>query len=273
MHRGSGRRLVFRDDAERVLFVSLVSELEERFGVEVHAYCLMGNHFHLMVRSTNGELSEAMQWLLSRFTRTVNGRRGVDGAVFRGRFHSVNVVDEAHRHVLVPYILSNPADLGWADDLAGYPWSSLAATLEPGRFADVSSWLHTDLTHAWFGSPDEMFAAIERTMVPADAQVDAIAPSIDARLTWSMIRDSVEVGRGISGAAERDSEMQAVAVLVAVDVFGVDRDALAGQLGVSASGFRSLLSRARRWRVEQHEFARLVEIGTSLVAASVPLGV
>ncbi len=273
MHRGSGRRLVFRDDDERVLFVSLVSELDERFGVEVHAYCLMGNHFHLMVRSSKGELSEAMQWLLSRFTRAVNGRRGVDGAIFRGRFHSVNVVVEIHRHVLVPYILSNPADLGWGDDLAGYPWSSLAATLEPDRFADVTSWLHTDLTRAWFGSSGELSAAIQQRMVPAAAQVDAIRPSVDVGPTWSTVRDAVEVGRGVSGVTERDGEMQAVAVLIAVDAFGLDRDALADRVGISASGLRSLVSRARRRQVGHPEFARLVEIGTSLAVASVPVGV
>lgn len=273
MHRGSGRRQVFRDDDERVLFVSLVSELDDRFGVEVHAYCLMGNHFHLMVRSSRGELSEAMQWLLSRFTRVVNGRRGVDGAIFRGRFHSVNVVAEIHRHVLVPYILSNPVDLGWRDDLSGYPWSSLAATLEPDRFADVTFWLHTDLTRAWFGSSAELSAAIEQTTVPAALRVDAIRPSVDVGLTWSTVRDAVEVGRGVSGLSERDGEMQAVAVLVAVDVLGFDRDALAARVGVSASGLRSLLSRARHRQLGDLEFARLVEIGTALAVASVPVGV
>lgn len=273
MHRGAGRRLVFRDGAERQLFMSLVSELDERFGVEVHAYCLMGNHFHLMVRSAHGELSAAMQWLLSKFTRSVNGRRGVDGAIFRGRFHSVSVASERHRHVLAPYILANPVDLGWQDDLAAYPWSSLGATIEPERFPDVASWLHTDLMRGWFGSPRELNTAVQRTVASATDDVEVIRPSVHKGVAWSAVRDAVEVGRGLSGEVERDGQMQVAAVLVAVDVVGLGRESVATEIGLSASGLRSTLSRGRKWQVTGPGFGRLVEVGAAIVSAPVPVGV
>jgi putative transposase len=148
MNRGAGRRVVFRDDSERLLFLLLIADFETRFDVEVHCFCLMGNHFHLLVRSKSGNLSAAMSWLGSKFTRAVNAERGVDGAVFRGRFHSVLIDREAHLDWLYRYINANPIELGWNGPLASYPWSGLGATL--GYNANYR-WLRTDYARSRFG--------------------------------------------------------------------------------------------------------------------------
>ena len=87
--------------------LALFAGLDHRFGIEVHAYCLMGNHFHLLVRSPLGTLSDAMAWLGSRFTRLVNAERDVDGPVFRGRFHSVAVTRSSHLDRLFRYVNAN----------------------------------------------------------------------------------------------------------------------------------------------------------------------
>lgn len=147
MNRGAGRRIVFRDDGERQLFVDLLAQLDDRFGVEVHAFCLMGNHYHAVLRSGSGRLSEAMAWLGARFTLTVNSDRDVDGAIFRGRFHSVLVERDEHLDWLHRYVNSNPAELGWSAPFAEYPWSGLATTL--GRRAD-QAWLRTDYYRSRF---------------------------------------------------------------------------------------------------------------------------
>jgi hypothetical protein len=72
MNRGAGRRTVFKSVAERRLLVDLLGELTVRFELEAHAYCLMGTHCHLVVRSRGGRLSEGMKWVGSVFTREVN---------------------------------------------------------------------------------------------------------------------------------------------------------------------------------------------------------
>ena len=87
MNRGAGRRVVFAQDHERVVFTELLGVIDERFGIETHSYCLMGNHFHLLVRSSDGALSAGMQHLSANFTRWINHQRETDGAIFRGRFN------------------------------------------------------------------------------------------------------------------------------------------------------------------------------------------
>jgi putative transposase len=149
MNRGAGRRVVFRTDSERLRFISLLAEFDARFDVEVHCFCLMGNHFHLLVKSRSGNLSPAMSWLGGQFTRTVNAERGVDGAIFRGRFHSVLIEREAHLDWLFRYINANPIELGWTQPLAAYPWSGLSTTL--GYDVD-RGWLRTDYARCRFGA-------------------------------------------------------------------------------------------------------------------------
>ncbi len=192
MNRGAGRRIVFRDDDERTLFVDLLAELDGRFGVEVHAYCLMGNHDHLLVRSRDGDVSTAMKWLGAAFTLGVNSRRGVDGAIFRGRFHSVLIGAEAHLTWLFRYINANPVELGWQQRLAEYPWSGLATSL--GERND-QPWLRADHVPAHFGADPrriEQFVESAREVETA-CEVDSGSPGADASETE--VAAAVDVAR------------------------------------------------------------------------------
>jgi REP element-mobilizing transposase RayT len=107
MNRGARRQTIFLDDADRRCFVTLLTELDERFGVEVHLWCLVGNHFHLVVRSRDGRISDAMKFLSERFTRRSNDRHSHDGAIFRGRFHSVMITNDDHHRWLFHYVHQN----------------------------------------------------------------------------------------------------------------------------------------------------------------------
>ena len=87
--RGNERRAIFRDDRDRTRFVELLGELTERFGVRVHAYVLMDNHYHLLVSTPQGNLSAAMQWLGVSYSVWFNRRHGRAGHLFQGRFKAV----------------------------------------------------------------------------------------------------------------------------------------------------------------------------------------
>lgn len=217
MNRGAGRRVVFRSDDERRLMLSLVAELDHGFGVEVHAYCLMGNHFHLLMQSRQGRLSEAMAWLGSRFTRLVNIQRGVDGAVFRGRFHSVAVAHPSHLDWLFRYVNANPLALGWERPLADYRWSGLAASL--GRRAS-EAWVATDYVRSRFGNDPsglEAFVEAARSVSPPLACRSA-RPLAGGVATDREIAGAVQIARAPGPDVNTDAECRAVHTVIAASV-------------------------------------------------------
>ncbi len=125
----------------------LVGVVSSRHGLEVHAYCLMGNHYHLLVRTSEANIAEAMQHLISVYTRRFNLRHGFDGALFRGRYAAVLIEGDAQFMATSRYIHRNPAEAEIVNDLADYPYSSYRAYagLDP-----APRWLRTGLTLGLF---------------------------------------------------------------------------------------------------------------------------
>ena len=107
--RGARRAPIFGDDADSLSFLELLGTASDRYRLEVHAYSLMPNHYHLLLRSRRGLLSRGMAFLNGMFTKRLNARHGGwDGPVFRGRFQSKLVVDERYLVELLVYIHLNP---------------------------------------------------------------------------------------------------------------------------------------------------------------------
>jgi len=96
MNRGGNHQLVFLDDADRLSFLAILAEAVTRFGLVVHAYCLMPNHYHLLVSCPQAQLSRAMKHIGQVYTQRFNKRHGRDGSLFRGRFHSILVDSEPY---------------------------------------------------------------------------------------------------------------------------------------------------------------------------------
>lgn len=142
MNRGVDRQTVFFSDADRLEFGRRLYVLREQFEVETLAYCLMDNHYHLLLNAPAGNLSEAMQHLGSVFVRRTNARIGRDGPMFRSRFHSIPVTTDAYLHVAARYIHRNPRDVAGVHRLADYRWSSYRTYL---GLRPAPSFLRTDL--------------------------------------------------------------------------------------------------------------------------------
>jgi REP element-mobilizing transposase RayT len=126
MGRGARRAPIFKVDADCGLFVTLLSELKERFDVRVHGFALMPNHYHLMLETPGGRLSRAMSWLLSSYSRELNRRHDWDGPVFRGRFHNRVVYRDEHWMHLLAYIHLNPVRARLAMKPEQAEWTSHA---------------------------------------------------------------------------------------------------------------------------------------------------
>lgn len=124
LSRGNGGQVIFYSDDDRYLFLSLLEKLTERFNIEVHAYVLMGNHYHLLVKTIDANLSRAMQWFGTTYTRKFNIANHTSGHLFQGRFKSLIVQNAAYLLRLSCYIHRNPVRAGIVLRLAEYLWSS-----------------------------------------------------------------------------------------------------------------------------------------------------
>jgi REP element-mobilizing transposase RayT len=124
MNRGIARRTVFERPADRDRFLSLLAEEVEARRIEIHCYCLMTTHFHLLVRSPTGEISEAMRRVLNGYVRSFNRARRRDGALFRGRFRSRLVQSASHWIAVLWYIDRNPVAAGLVARSTDWPHGS-----------------------------------------------------------------------------------------------------------------------------------------------------
>ena len=122
--RGNDRRDIFLEDGDREDFLFLLGQSVERFGLEIFAFCLMSNHYHLFLRTPGANLSRAFQWINTAYAVKFNYKHHRGGHLFGGRYKSVLVADEAHWLHLSMYLHLNPVRAGMVDDPAGYVWSS-----------------------------------------------------------------------------------------------------------------------------------------------------
>ncbi len=106
--RGNERRAIYRQDCNRGHFLELLGELGERFGVRVHGYVLMENHFHLLLETPEANLSAAVQWLNVSYSVWFNRRHGRAGHLFQGRFKAVVVEEDAGWQEVGRYVHLNP---------------------------------------------------------------------------------------------------------------------------------------------------------------------
>lgn len=109
--RGNERKAIYRDDSDRFHFLELLGEATERFGIRIHAYVLMDNHFHQLIETPEGNLSRAMQWLNLSYSAWFNRRHQRAGHLFQGRFKSLVIEDEAGWQEVARYVHLNPVRL------------------------------------------------------------------------------------------------------------------------------------------------------------------
>jgi REP element-mobilizing transposase RayT len=156
-HRGARREPIFANDSHCFLLLEIVGEAVDEYGIEVHAYSLMPNHYHFLIRSVEGNLSDAMQYIGGCYTRRLNAIHQWDGPVFKGRFRNQLITNEAYLWYLVAYIHLNPVRA----HLVGRPdeecWTSHRAFL---GLDDRPSWLTVETVLAMFGSPETLHEGV-----------------------------------------------------------------------------------------------------------------
>lgn len=147
LNRGDRREAIFRDDGDCHDFIKTLAEACQKTGFEIHAFCLMKNHFHLVVETPEGNLVAGMRWLLSTYSNRFNRRHQLCGHVFSGRYKAL-VVDgggSGYLRTVCDYTHLNPVRAGLLsaeNRLLEYPWSSFGYYLREAKHRP--KWLRVD---------------------------------------------------------------------------------------------------------------------------------
>lgn len=145
--RGNAQEAIYRDDADRQQFMVLLQNTVNRYGWYCHAYCLMGNHYHLLIETSTPSLSKGMKFLNGTYTQYFNRQHQRVGHVLQGRFKAILVQKEAYLLELARYIALNPVRAQMVHSAQEWRWSSYRAT---AGFEESTPCLTTDWILAGF---------------------------------------------------------------------------------------------------------------------------
>ncbi len=180
--RGDRQESIFEDDADRQLFLETISEVVTRFNWTCHAYCLMDNHYHLIMETPDANLSKGMRHLNGVYTQAFNRRHGRCGHLFQGRYKGILVDRDSYLQELARYVVLNPVRARMVKRPDDWAWSSYRAMVGD---APVPAWLTTGSLLAQF-SP--------QTAAARRRYRQFVAEGMDATPVWSGLRQQIYLG-------------------------------------------------------------------------------
>lgn len=201
--RGNARRRIFLDDEDRATFLSTLAWVVERFGWICHSYCLMGNHFHLLLETPTPNLSRGMRQLNGVYTQGFNRRHRKAGHLFQGRFKAILVERDSYLLELARYVVLNPVRAKMVKAPENYAWSSYRSTLglDPipaglsidwllGQFAKtkpVARQRYAAFVQAGIGQASPWEDLKGQVLLGSEAFVEIMAPQLKASETVAEI--------------------------------------------------------------------------------------
>lgn len=147
--RGNERKNIFRSDEDKEKFLSYLQSSHERYGAVIHVYCLMTNHYHLMIETPFGNLSQVMRHINGSYTTYFNTRHNRSGHLFQGRYKSILIDADNYATELSRYVHLNPVRSGIVGDPKKYKWTSYNCYI--GR-SKIPQWLRVDFILGYFGT-------------------------------------------------------------------------------------------------------------------------
>ncbi|MFV2032115.1 MAG: transposase [Gammaproteobacteria bacterium] len=193
--RGDRREPIYEDDQDRLQWLDILSKACERYNWRVHAYCLMDNHYHVLLETADGNLSKGMRHLNGVYTQYFNRQHNRVGHVFQGRFKAILVEKEAYLLELSRYIVLNPIRARMINDMEKWEWSSYRATI--GK-AQIPAWLETDWLLGHFG---------RRRKRARERYIDFVRQGIGLPSIWENLRKQIFLG----GEAFVDQHLEKIA--------------------------------------------------------------
>ncbi len=131
--RGNARKQIYKDDKDRTAFLDILQQVNKRYNWICHAYCLMNNHYHLIIETPDGNLSQGMRQLNGVYTQAFNKRHRRVGHVYQGRYKAILIQKESHLLEVCRYVVLNPSRAKLVEKPADWRWSSYSATTGRGK--------------------------------------------------------------------------------------------------------------------------------------------
>jgi REP element-mobilizing transposase RayT len=180
--RGNDRADIFLDDADRHAFLAVLDAVCQRMHWLCYAYCLMTNHYHLVIETPDGNLAAGMRQLNGVYTQRFNRRHDRVGHVFQGRYKAILVDRDAYLLELSRYVVLNPVRAGMVDAAGEWPWSSYRATA--GQAPAPSS-----LAQGW------LLSQFGRTTREAHQRYEQfVQDGLDQKSIWQGLRRQIYLG-------------------------------------------------------------------------------
>ena len=129
MERGIRRQAIYKEESDYQAFISILQSGLEKYGCILHAYCLMTNHFHMLLETSGTDISKFMKHLAGCYARYFNQKYMYQGHLFEGRYKSILVKDDTYFLQTSRYIHLNPVKAGMVENPEDYPWSSYRTIL------------------------------------------------------------------------------------------------------------------------------------------------
>lgn len=195
LSRGNSDENLYRSASDREQFLTYLEKAVGRFALRIHAYCLMPNHFHLLLETVLPNLSQSMQWILFCYAAYFNRKYKRHGHLFHGRFKSVLVDADAYLKQLSRYIHLNPVRSGLVAKPVSYRWSSypaFAGNTKPPK------WLETGWTLSQFGRDERNAKENYKCFVETSEDLEGQDPSED--LVGSCILGSPDFVEWVKGS-------------------------------------------------------------------------
>ena len=271
--RGADRQDIFCLDGDHGAFEALVAEMARKFNVEIHAFAWMSNHFHLLLHAPDGNLSEAMQFLLGTYARRFNFRTQRSGPVFDRRFGSVPIVGDEHRsseaHFVIAarYIHRNPLAFVPPAALATFAQSSLGVYLAS---AEAPGWLTTRLLGDMI-DPNRYLDELLETVVDDLLPIADLPPAVVVSIAELDAVASVLAERG--SLATSDARLLSMTLAIELRIGALD--SVSEYFGVAMDSVRRSARRGRVrlvadrsfWQFRALALARLAEEHQARMAA------
>jgi len=184
LNRGRRGELIFADTYDYIGFIDLLIDTSEQWNLSVAAYCLMPNHYHLLVQTPDGNISRCMRHIDGVYTQRFNRRHECDGSLFRGRYKSILIEADSYLLTLVRYIHRNPLKAGLTGRLSGYRWSSHRGYLSR---AEKWKWLHKNFVLSMLSkNKKEQIKSYRQFISAEDDKVDEISKVLE-RKKWPSV--------------------------------------------------------------------------------------